>query len=99
MKSENESRLYKRVFLPEYSLPLTILFDLREFSSERLEQITKEADMLSAAANSEFILRQPTDIRMGLEKAAVDARSEVQYWYALETRLGNLCNDALTSEE
>lgn len=99
MKSENESGLHKRVFLPEYSLPLTILFDLRDFSRERLAKLTKEADMLAAAANSEFVFRQPTDIRIGLEKAADDARLEIQWWYALETKLGNLCHDALTYEE
>ena len=97
MCTKNESRLRTSVTIPEMNIPLSLLFDLIEFSKDRQKKIKEEIKTLEYALGSEYIdwQRDPIDVENDLKSAIDDARFELGYWYTLHERLNTIAHDIL----
>jgi hypothetical protein len=97
MDTKNESRLRTSVTIPEMSIPLSLLFDLIEFSNDRQQKTKEEIDVLKRALDSEYITLQcnSTDIKYGLQSSIDDANFELGHWYTLHERLNTISHDIL----
>lgn len=97
MCTKNESRLRTSVTIPEMNIPLSLLFDLIEFSKDRQKKIKEEIKTLEYALGSEYIdwQRDPIDVKNDLKSAIDDARFELFHWYTLHERLNTISHDIL----
>ena len=95
MSTEQENRLHEFVIVPEMDIPLSLLFDLKEFAGDKMQETKVEADLLKTASESEYLLLQPADTVSGLNAAQRDADYERYHWWSMYTRLSTLCNEAL----
>ena len=95
MSTERVNRLKKSVTIPETYIPLSLLFDIREFASNRRNEIKHDVDILKSALNSEYVDRQPIDVRKGIESAIDNANYELSHWYILFDLLNDISHDAL----
>lgn len=90
MSTKKENRLYKRITIPETEIPLSLLLDFVEFSANRRDEIKKEVELLNTAYKSEYIERQPLNVRQGIQSAIDDAQFELTSWFVLYNQLNTI---------
>lgn len=95
MSTEHKNRLHQSVTVPEMDIPLSLLFDLKNFARDKMEDAKIEVDLLKTASNSEHLLRQPVDSISGINAAQKDADFERYHWWSMYSRLSKLCVKAL----
>lgn len=95
MSTERVNWLKKSVTIPETDIPLSLLFDIIEFASNRRDEIKHDVDILKSALNSEYVDRQPIDVKKGIESAMANANFELAHWYILFNRLNDISHDTL----
>ena len=95
MSAEQKSRLHQSVTIPEMDIPLSLLFDLKNFARDKMEDAKIEVDLLKTASNSEYLLRQPVDSISGINSAQKDAEFERFHWWSMYSHLSKLCVEAL----
>jgi hypothetical protein len=95
MSTERVNRLKKSVTIPETYIPLSLLFDIREYVANRRDEIKHDVNILKAAWNSEYVDRQPIAVKKGIESAIDNANYELSHWYILFDLLNDISHDAL----
>ena len=95
MSAEQENRLHESVIIPEMDIPLSLLFDLKNFARDKMEDAKIEVDLLKTASNSEYLLHQPINTISGINAAQKDADFERYHWWSMYNRLSLLCDKAL----
>lgn len=95
MSTEHKNRLHQTVTLPEMDIPLSLLFDLKNFARDKMEDAKTEVDLLKTASNSEYLLHQPINTISGINAAQKDADFERYHWWSMYSRLSLLCDKVL----
>ena len=95
MSTSTKSSLRKSVTIPEMSISVSQLIDILEFSRDRHDEIKSNIYILERALKSEYIDRQPVEIKDGIESAIKEATSELSDWHVISNRLQNILHDAL----
>ena len=76
-------------------IPLSLLFELKGFARDRMEDTETEVDLLKTASNSKYLLHQPINTISGINAAQKDADFERRHWWSIYNRLTLLCDKAL----
>ena len=95
MSTKKENSLHERVIIPETEIPLSLLFDLIEFSTNRRDEIKKEIELLKTSYESEYVKQQPLNVRKGIKLAIDDAQFDLTHWFILYNHLNNIEYDTI----